>query len=100
MHSLAGAHYDLLELGGGDASSTVISPAIFDRFVAPYDTPIIEAAHAAGQRIVYHTCGGMMPFLERLTAMGPDALETFTPKTWAVTPTWPRLKSGSATACA
>jgi len=77
--SLRGAKYDLIELGGGAASSTVISPAIFDAFVAPYDGPIIEAAHAAGQRIVYHTCGGMMPLLERIAAMGPDVMETFTP---------------------
>jgi uroporphyrinogen decarboxylase len=77
--SLAGARYDVIELGGGAASSTVISPAIFDRFVAPYDQAVIEAAHAAGQRIVYHTCGGMMPLLERIAAMGPDAMETFTP---------------------
>ena len=78
--STAGAPFDLLELGGGDASSTVISPAIFDRFVAPFDAPIIEAAHEAGQRIVYHTCGGMMPLLERIAGMKPDAMETFTPK--------------------
>jgi uroporphyrinogen decarboxylase len=78
--SLAGARYDLLELGGGDASSTVILPALFDRFVAPYDAPLIEAAHAAAQRVVYHTCGGMMPLLERIAAMRPDAMETFTPK--------------------
>lgn len=77
--SLRGARYDLLELGGGDASSTVISPAIFDQFVAPYDGPIIEVAHNAGQRIVYHTCGGMMPLLERIADMQPDAMETFTP---------------------
>jgi uroporphyrinogen-III decarboxylase len=77
--SLQGARYDLIELGGGAASSTVISPAIFDAFVAPYDRPVIDAAHAAGQRIVYHTCGGMMPLLERIAAMGPDAMETFTP---------------------
>ena len=79
LSSCAGAPFDVLELGGGDASSTVISPKIFDRFVAPFDVPLIEAAHAAGQRIVYHTCGGMMPFLERLADMGPDAMETFTP---------------------
>jgi hypothetical protein len=78
--SLQGAAYDLIEFGGGDASSTVISPRIFDEFVAPYDAPIIAAAQAAGQRIVYHTCGGMMPFLERLAAMQPDAMETFTPR--------------------
>ncbi|MFP4499372.1 MAG: uroporphyrinogen decarboxylase family protein [Candidatus Hydrogenedentota bacterium] len=77
--SMHGAPYDLLELGGGDASTTVISPQIFNDFVAPYDAPIIAAAHEAGQRVVYHTCGGMMPILEDLAAMGPDALETFTP---------------------
>lgn len=79
LASAAGVPFDLLELGGGDASSTVISPKIFDRFVAPFDAPLIDTAHASGQRIVYHTCGGMMPFLERLAAMNPDAMETFTP---------------------
>jgi len=79
VKSLKGAKFDLLELGGGDASTTVISPDIFHEFVAPYDTPLIEAAHEAGQRIVYHTCGGMMPILEDIAAMGPDAMETFTP---------------------
>jgi uroporphyrinogen decarboxylase len=77
--SLTGARYDVIEFGGGDASSTVISPGIFDEFVAPYDAPVIAAAHDVGQRIVYHTCGGMMPFLERLAAMKPDSMETFTP---------------------
>ncbi|MBC7256355.1 MAG: hypothetical protein H5T66_09680, partial [Chloroflexi bacterium] len=77
--SLEGARFDLLETGGGDASSTVISPRIFDRFVAPYDAPLIALAHEKGQRIVYHTCGGMMPFLERIADMEPDAMETFTP---------------------
>jgi len=77
--SLKGASYDLIEFGGGDASTTVISPRIFDEFVAPYDAPIIAAAHEAGQRVVYHTCGGMMPILERIADMKPDAMETFTP---------------------
>ena len=79
IESLKGAKYDLLELGGGDASTTVISPDIFNEFVAPYDAPLIEAAHNAGQRIVYHTCGGMMPVLEDIASMKPDAMETFTP---------------------
>jgi len=79
VRSLEGAGYDILELGGGDASTTVISPGIFDRFVAPYDSELIEYAHMAGQRIVYHTCGGMMPILEQIADMNPDAMETFTP---------------------
>jgi uroporphyrinogen-III decarboxylase len=79
LNSTTGAPFDLLELGGGDASSTVISPAIFRRFVAPFDALLIAAAHAAGQRVVYHTCGGMMPLLEHIADMQPDAMETFTP---------------------
>lgn len=79
LESLRGVPYDVLELGGGDASSTVISPALFDDFVAPYDGPLIARAHELGQRIAYHTCGGMMPILERLAAMKPDAIETLTP---------------------
>jgi len=79
IKSLKGANYDLLELGGGDASTTVISPQLFDDFVAPYDSKLIAAAHESGQRIAYHTCGGMMPILENIADMNPDAMETFTP---------------------
>ena len=79
IRSLKGARYDILELGGGDASTTVISPQLFNDFVAPYDSELIIAAHEADQRIAYHTCGGMMPILENIADMNPDAMETFTP---------------------
>ncbi len=79
VRSMAGARYDLMELGGGDASTTVISPSIFQEFVAPYDAAIIEAARVVNIRVAYHTCGGMMPILEDIAAMGPAAMETFTP---------------------
>jgi hypothetical protein len=80
IKSMRGAPYDITELGGGDASTTVISPDIFNEFVAPYDADLIKAAHDVGIRIAYHTCGGMMPILEDIAAMDPDAMETFTPK--------------------
>ena len=79
VESLQGAEYDILEFGGGDASTTVISPKIFNEFVAPYDSELIDLAHKARQKIVYHTCGGMMPILEDIAAMNPEAMETFTP---------------------
>jgi len=79
VQSMMGARFDLIEHGGGDASTTVISPQIFEDFVAPYDAELIALAHEAGQRVVYHTCGGMMPILESIAAMDPDAMETFTP---------------------
>jgi hypothetical protein len=79
IKSLQGSNYDIHELGGGDASSTVINPYIFDNFVAPYDSRLISLLHEVGQKVSYHTCGGMMPFLERIASMGPDAMETLTP---------------------
>ena len=79
VDSMKGARFDLIEHGGGDASSTVISPKVFEEIVAPYDRDVIAHARAAGQRVVYHTCGGMMPILERLVTLGSHALETFTP---------------------
>jgi len=79
IRSLKGSGYDLIELGGGDASTTVISPTLFRTFVQPYDAALIAAAREAGIRIVYHTCGGMMPILEDIADMQPAAMETFTP---------------------
>ena len=81
LESMKGANFDLVELGGGSASTTVISPEIFEKFVAPYDSQLIELAHQMKQKIVYHTCGGMMPILEQIADMKPDAMETFTPPT-------------------
>lgn len=71
--------WDVVETGGGAASSTVISPAMFDEFCIPYDRQQHEALHAAGATIVYHLCGGLMPMLERVVENGADGLETMTP---------------------
>ncbi|MBD3224542.1 MAG: hypothetical protein GF313_07420 [Caldithrix sp.] len=79
LQSMDGARFDILEHGGGDASSTIISPQIFDRFVAPYDAELTRIAQSMQQRVVYHTCGGMMPLLEQIADLGVDAMETFTP---------------------
>ena len=79
IKSLAGAAYDIIELGGGDGCTSVISPAIFDEFVAPYDKILIDEAHKAGQRITYHLCGSKMALIDSIAEMGMDALETLTP---------------------
>jgi hypothetical protein len=70
---------DLVETGGGASSSTVISPAIHERFCLPFDRLQHDALHAAGMRVVYHTCGGMMPILDLIVANGCDASETLAP---------------------
>jgi uroporphyrinogen-III decarboxylase len=76
---LCGADFDLIETGGGAASSTVISPALFRQFCLPYDRELHDALHDCGFRVVYHTCGGMMALLDLIPENGCDASETLTP---------------------
>ena len=70
---------DLVETGGGAGSSTVISPALAREFCLPYDAKQHAALHAAGAKIVYHLCGGLMPMLDIVAENGADGLETMTP---------------------
>jgi len=77
---LRGAPFDLIETGGGAASTTVISPAIFDEFLLPVDTALHRTLHDAGFPVVYHTCGGMTALLDRVWRNGCDASETLTPE--------------------
>jgi uroporphyrinogen decarboxylase len=71
--------YDLVESGGGGASSTVISPKLHREFCLPYDQIQHKAIHDYGVKIVYHLCGGVMPMLELVAENGSDGLETMTP---------------------
>jgi len=76
---LAGAAYDLIEHGGGAASCTVISPAMFEEFCLPYDRRVIDRLHHLGLRTTYHTCGGMRSILDLIPENGTDASETLSP---------------------
>ena len=79
--SLTGAKFDLVETGGGAASSTVISPKLFAEFCLPYDRQMHDALHRAGHITSYHTCGGMMGILDLIADSRTDASETLAPPT-------------------
>jgi len=72
-------HLDVVELGGGAGSSTVISPAMHREFCLPYDQKQNQLFHSLGAKTVYHLCGGLMPLLEIVVENGSDGLETMTP---------------------
>lgn len=74
-----GTPADMVEVGGGAGSNTVISPSLFEEFCLPYDKRQNEALHAAGLKIVYHLCGGLMKMLDLVVKTGADGLETMTP---------------------
>lgn len=73
--------FSMIETGGGAASNTVISPAMFEEFCLPYDIRQHEAIHEIdpGIAISYHTCGGMMKLLDLIPRNGCDFSETLSP---------------------
>ena len=71
--------FDLVEIGGGAGSSTVISPGLHEEFCLPYDKQQVDALHQAGYKVSYHLCGGLMKMLDYVVANGSDGLETMTP---------------------
>lgn len=77
--SMKGAKFDLIETGGGAASSTVISPQIFKEFCLPYDRKMHRALHDLGFKVTYHTCGGTRGLEEFIVATGADVSETLAP---------------------
>ena len=77
--SMKGARFDLVETGGGAASSTLISPALHAEFCRPYDRRMHDALHALGFKVVYHTCGGTKGIEEDIVGNGCDASETLAP---------------------
>nr|WP_277201302.1 uroporphyrinogen decarboxylase family protein [Victivallis vadensis] len=74
-----GARADMVEVGGGAGSSTVISPEFYREFGLPYDTAQNRLFHEIGLKVVNHFCGGLMPMLELAVESGADGLETMTP---------------------
>jgi uroporphyrinogen decarboxylase len=81
VESMQGAKFDLVETGGGSASSSVISPALHKEYCLPYDRQLHEALHALGFKVTYHTCGGTRGIEEFILANGADVSETLAPPT-------------------
>lgn len=79
IETMKGAKFDLIETGGGAASSTLISPRIHANFCLPYDRDMHDALHALGFKTTYHTCGGTLGIEELIIDNHTDASETLAP---------------------
>jgi hypothetical protein len=79
VEGMKGAKFDVVETGGGSASSTVVSPDIHRKFCLPYDRQLHDALHALGFTVSYHTCGGTYGIEDLIVQNGADASETLAP---------------------
>jgi len=44
-------------IGVGDAAASLVGPAIYEKFVWPYEKKLVEGLHAMGTRVRLHICG-------------------------------------------
>ncbi len=79
IEKMRGMPADLVEVGGGAGSSTVISPKLHRGFCLRYDKQIHDALHSIGLPTVYHLCGGLMGQLESVFENGTEGLGSMAP---------------------
>ena len=57
----------------------MMSPDVFDRFILPRLTRMVEVIHEEGGLVIKHSDGNMYPLLESMVASGADALNPIEP---------------------
>lgn len=62
-------------IGEGAASSSVISPACYAEFVAPYAKAVVDAARERGIPCFMHVCGNIVPAIQEIAATGCSAID-------------------------
>ena len=62
-------------IGEGAASSSVISPACYARFVAPYAKAVVDAAKQRNIPCFMHVCGNIVPAIREIAATGCTAID-------------------------
>lgn len=53
----------------------LISPKLFEEFLVPGIARLIDMAHSHGVKVMFHSCGSIVPFIERLIEIGVDVLD-------------------------
>jgi uroporphyrinogen decarboxylase len=48
---------------------------VFDRAFAPRLKKLVDMAHSHGVRVMFHSCGAIVPLIERIIALGVDVLD-------------------------
>ncbi len=76
----AGADIIFLYDDYGYTGRTLISMDMWKEFTYPHLKRMIEIYHEAGAKVMLHSCGYQMPFLEHYVEAGLDIIQTFQPK--------------------
>lgn len=70
----------------GSQRAPLMSLETFDQLIAPAIAEMAEVIHGLGAKVMFHSCGMMQPFIERLLELGMDVLDPIQPATAAMSP--------------
>lgn len=62
-------------IGDGSASSSIISPEMYEEFVLPYVTQLVDVFKSYGITTIMHVCGDINPSIDVIARSGVDALD-------------------------
>ncbi|MCF7854135.1 MAG: hypothetical protein K9N51_04995 [Candidatus Pacebacteria bacterium] len=77
MFSAAPGRIDILRIADdlGMQDRLLISPELFAQYVAPRLRRLIDMAHHHGIKVMFHSCGAILPLIDDLIAVGVDILD-------------------------
>lgn len=77
MLAAAAGRIDLLRIADdiGTQRGLMFSPQVFREFFAPRIKRIIEMAHSHGVKVMFHSCGAIVPLIDDIIACGADVLD-------------------------
>jgi len=61
-------------------TNTLMSPAQFDEFIAPYLKELVDVVHGRGSKVIKHSDGNLWPILDRLIQIGFDGIHPIQPQ--------------------
>jgi MtaA/CmuA family methyltransferase len=62
-------------MGIGDAAASLVGPAIYEEFVWPYETKLVDGLHALGTRVRLHICGNTRRILAGMGRLGCEIVD-------------------------
>lgn len=77
MFSAAKGQIDIFRVADDVAMQTglIISPGMFDQFVAPGLDKLIDLAHSHNIKFMLHSCGDVTPLIDQFVELGVDILD-------------------------
>ena len=77
MFTAARGKIDILRIADdlGTQSGLLFGPRVFAEFIAPRLRRLVEMAHSHDVKVMFHSCGSIVPFIEPLIALGVDVLD-------------------------